>query len=440
MVHTLAPPAMRELIGKAATSPMQPWDALICTSPVVKQALTTMFDEWMDYLGDRYGGSRRVRPHLPLLPLGVDGPRFAALADRPDVRKATREKLGVTEGDVVVLWVGRLSFFEKAFPQPMLRAIEEAAQRAGGARVHFVQLGWFPDPATQKPMYEEAARAYAPSVVVHHLNGNDADLVGAMWAAADIFLSLVDNTQETFGITPLEAMAAGLPVVVSDWDGYRFTVRDGIDGFCVRTLGGPVGLGQGILNRHLFHGMTYQSYVGTLAQHTAVHVGDAAARIADLVASPDLRAKMREAGRRRIAETFDWPVVVAGLQDLLRELAEIRAAAPREAPRRKTNPLKGEPFSAFSIFPTQVLEPGTRLSIRAGAGEDDLTRAQGVQLDQFAAAWHASVEDCRAVVRRLAAEGELDVRAIVEAFPTHARQGVGMALVWMCKIGLLDWR
>jgi glycosyltransferase involved in cell wall biosynthesis len=440
MVHTLAPPAMREMIGKAATSPMQPWDALICTSPVVKQALTTMFDEWMDYLGERYGGTRRLRPHLPLLPLGVDGPRFAALADRPDARKATREKLGAAEGDVVVLWVGRLSFFEKAFPQPMLRAIEEAAKRAGGARVHFVQLGWFPDPATQRPLYEEAARAYAPSVVVHHLNGNDADLVGAMWAAADVFLSLVDNIQETFGITPLEAMAAGLPVVVSDWDGYRFTVRDGIDGFCVRTLGAPVGLGQGVLNRHLFYGMTYQSYVGTLAQHTAVHVGDAAARIADLVASPDLRAKMREAGRRRIAETFDWPVVVAGLQDLLQELAAIRGSAPRETPRQKTNPLKGEPFGAFSIFPTQALEPGTRLSIRAGAGEDDLTRAQAVQLDQFASGWHAPVEDCRAVVRRLADEGELDVRAIVEAFPTPARQGVGMALVWMCKIGLLDWR
>ena len=50
--------------------------------------------------------------------------------------------------------------------------------------------------------------------------------VGELWAAADVFLSLVDNIQETFGITPLEAMAAGLPVVASDWDGYRYTMRD----------------------------------------------------------------------------------------------------------------------------------------------------------------------------------------------------------------------
>ena len=56
------------------------------------------------------------------------------------------------------------------------------------------------------------------------------------WAAADIFLSLVDNPQETFGLAPVEAMAAGVPVVVSDWDGYRYTVSDGVEGFRISTL------------------------------------------------------------------------------------------------------------------------------------------------------------------------------------------------------------
>ena len=32
-----------------------------------------------------------------------------------------------------------------------------------------------------------------------------------------------------------EAMAAGVPLVVSDWNGYRDLVRDGIDGFRVPT-------------------------------------------------------------------------------------------------------------------------------------------------------------------------------------------------------------
>ncbi len=43
--------------------------------------------------------------------------------------------------------------------------------------------------------------AHAPDVAVHILDGNDRDLLGALWAGSDIFLSLVDNIQETFGIT-----------------------------------------------------------------------------------------------------------------------------------------------------------------------------------------------------------------------------------------------
>src|SRR5207244_1790203 len=46
----------------------------------------------------------------------------------------------------------------------------------------------------------------------------------------------VDNLQETFGLTPIEAMACGVPQVVSDWDGYRDTVLDGVTGYLVPTV------------------------------------------------------------------------------------------------------------------------------------------------------------------------------------------------------------
>ena len=77
---------------------------------------------------------------------------------------------------------------------------------------------------------------YCPSVNVLFLDGGDQGVGDRVWFAAYIFTLLSDNIQESFDSTPIKAMAAGLPVVVSDWNGYRDTVRNGIDGILVPTF------------------------------------------------------------------------------------------------------------------------------------------------------------------------------------------------------------
>jgi len=439
VVHTIAPPAMRQLISAAAISPVQPWDAIICTSPSVQTALDTMFTEWTDYLGERYGGSRVVRPQLPLIPLGVDVTAMARLADRPAERQALRERLGAGPDDVIILWVGRLSFFEKAFPQPMFRAVEEAASGTG-AKVHFAMVGWFPEEPRDREAYLEAARAYPPSVAVHFIDGNDRERLGAMWAGADIFLSLVDNIQETFGITPIEAMAAGLPVVVSDWDGYRHTVADGETGFLIPTLGGLPGAGRGLIAQHVTGLLSYQTYVGVVAQHTAVDVAVAAQRLSQLIASPSLRASMGASGRARMRRMFDWPVVVRELEGLLEELAQIRRASSAEPSRHAHNPVKKDPYESFSNFPTEVAQARTRLSVREGSGLMDLERTKAVWLDRFGQGWRATYEECERVLGLVAQAGSPTIGEVVAQFPAARRQSVVLSIMWLCKLGILGWR
>lgn len=437
LIHTIAPPATRANLALNTVAPLQPWDALICTSPAVQTALREMFERFADYMGERYGsGERRHVPNLPLIPLGVNGARFAGLADRPQSRAALRARLGIGPEDILVLWVGRLSFFEKAFPQPMFAAVEEAA-KATGAKVHFALAGWFPNEAQHRPLYEASAKAYAPSVTTHLLDGNDADLVGECWAGADIFLSLVDNIQETFGITPIEAMAAGLPVVVSDWDGYRFTVRDGVEGFLIPTLLPPAnGQGLGLVARHQMGMDTYQNYVGATAQHTAVNVGRAAQAIAALIADPALRASMGSAGRERIRTRFDWPVVVGEIRALLDELAAIRAGSPEIGSSHRLHPAKGDPFHDFRGFATQILAPETPLSLRPGA---DPTRLERTDLDRYARAWRASPQECVQVCELLASGQARTAGDVTARFQPQRRAAVEMAIVWMAKLGVIDW-
>ncbi|MEQ8398996.1 glycosyltransferase family 4 protein [Thalassobaculum sp.] len=439
LVHSLAPPAVRQNMGAASVAPIQPWDAMICTSPSVQQALGCMFDEWDEYLAERFGGRKPPRPQLPLVPLGVDQAAIQALADRPGVRAELRDELGLAADDILVLWVGRLSFFEKAFPQPMFRAVEEAG-RAVGRRVHFALAGWFPTGADGRAQYEQAARAHAPSTPIHFIDGNDRQRLGALWAAADVFLSLVDNIQETFGITPIEAMSAGLPVVVSDWDGYRYTVRDGEQGFLIPTLLGPPGqLGRSMIARHTLRIDSYQAYAGSVAQHTAVHVGRAAGALAALIRSPELRRRMGEAGRARVKEAFDWPVIAGQVNELIDDLSAIRARAGDPSGRRRINPLKGDPFQDFVGFATEQMSEETRLSVRAGVGAAELARMGTIDLDRAFAAWRMPPADCRAILAMIAGGDALTVGDVVARFPKPRRHFVELTIVWMAKHGLIDW-
>lgn len=438
LIHTIAPLPMRNDIAGTTIAPIHPWDALVCTSPSVKSALERMIDEWVEYLRDRLGPVDPPRPLLPLLPLGVNGARFAADADRPEVREELRMSLGCSPEDILVIWVGRLSFFEKAFPQPMIRAIAEAAV-ATGRRVHFAMVGWFPDQLSGERMYREAAAAYGPEIGFHLLDGNDRELVGRMWAAADIFMSLVDNIQETFGITPLEAMASGLPVVVSDWDGYRYTVKDGEQGMLIPTLlGAATGAPPELVAGHAFGTKTYQQYVGVLAQHTAVDVGAASAALTALIQSPELRRRMGAAGRERVRTMFDWQVVAPQYVALAEELEQIRKSGADPVARTTRHPTKGDPFRDFAGFATTVLSSATVLTLRPGDTLAAVDRSSRLALDMFGRNWRATPDECRDVVRVLQ-NGPTSVGNLLETFPAGRRRRIQLSLLWMCKLGNLAW-
>jgi glycosyltransferase involved in cell wall biosynthesis len=440
LVHTLAPPSIRQSISMASVSPVHAWDATICTSPSVRDALSQMFDEWGEFLAERTGGSPPPRAALPVIPLGVNGARLAALADRPEARAKVRARLGLSEDDVLVLWVGRLSFFEKAYPQSMFKAVQLAARGSGPpVPLHFAMAGWFPGD-NDRGRYEAAARAHAPDVPVHFLDGNDRELLGELWAGADIFISLVDNIQETFGITPVEAMAASLPVVASDWDGYRSTVRDGIDGFLIPTLGGPrSGVGLTMVQRHLFELASYQSYVGEIAQYTAVHIGRAAAALAALGRSRDLRRRMGASGRERVAAAFDWPVVARQIHSLVDEMEAVRAASPDPPPPRiKADPVRGDPFVSFAGFPSRVISLDLPLTPVAGVTGADVLGLT-VALDTAFNSLRSPLEECAQALDLLVAGKARTGRDVVAAFPMERRRMVEMGLAWMAKLGLIDW-
>jgi len=439
LIHSLAPPAMREYIARAITAPIQPWDTMWCTSPAVRAALTEMYEEYADFLAGRFGGGEskpRPFPAMPVIPLGVEVDEIQSRAGAPGTREAVRGQLGIAEEEVVVLWVGRLSFFEKAHPSPMFVALEEAVKRTG-AKVRMVNVGWFPGGEQHRELYEEAARNHAPSVTVDFLDGNDRSFVDRVWGAADVFISLVDNIQETFGITPIEAMAAGLPVVLSDWDGYRASVADGVEGFLIPTLLPQAGSGWLIGQRHVLGMDGYQGYAGSVAIHTAVDVSVAAGALEALIRDPDLRRRMGEAGKARARSVFDWPGVVNQLCEHWGEQADRRGKAENNDPnpeRFPVSPIKGDPISAFQGFASTALSPTSVIRARGEDPRARLNAALATRIDRIGEPFRGT--NAARALDHLLERGAITMNDLAEALGQSLEQVV-LLVVWMVKLGIV---
>ena len=369
ITHTTASHGAMDAIVDLLAAPVMPWDALICTSNAVLSTVRIVLDAQADYLRWRFGAQVALtEPQLPVIPLGVHCDDFKI---DPQRRKTARAALGITDDEVVSLFVGRLSFHAKAHPHAMYAGLQAAA-KSTGKKLVLIQCGWFANEAIEKAFREGAASA-CPDVRCVFTEGRQEASRMDSWAAADLFISLSDNIQETFGLSPLEAMAAGLPVVVTDWDGYKDTVRDGVDGFRIPTWMAPAGTGTALAQAHESGAETYDMYCGLACQHVAVDHQVLAERLTALASDPALRQRLGEAGQRRAREVFDWTVVYGRYQDLWRELDVLRKSASGRVPSTAVPtdaPGRMDPFASFAHYPTHQLQATTIVALRDGASAD----------------------------------------------------------------------
>ena len=314
VTHTIASKQMQQTIGDLLLSPVQFWDAVICTSQAVRSAYARLLEEWGGYLEERIGRRPVCPVQLPVIPLGIDCTAFPRGEQAGRFRAVFRERLGIGPQDVAVLFVGRLIFYAKAHPLPLWLALERAARQTG-RRVHLIQVGWFEN-QQEEEAFRKAAATFAPSVKSHFVDGRPPEVRFGIWPAADLFVSLADNIQETFGLTPLEAMTNGLPVVVTDWNGYRESVREGIDGFRIPVALPPPGTGLDLAADYLTDHLNYSAYMAHPCMATAVDVDACTRAFITLIEQPDLRRRMGDAGRERAESVYDWQNIIPAYEAL----------------------------------------------------------------------------------------------------------------------------
>ena len=327
------------------------------------------------------------------------------------------------------LFLGRLSFHAKAHPLPMYLALEAAAKRTGKKLV-LLLCGYFYTDSIRE-QFLDGAKRFCPSVRVVHVEGRKADGRAAAWAGADVFTSLSDNIQESFGLTPVEAMAAGLPVVVSDWNGYRDTVVEGETGFCLPTAMPEAGAGTDLALQYLSGADTYDAYIGKVSQCTAVDVDAASEAYVRLIESSELRQRMGEAGRARARRVFDWSVIIPAYQALWAELDARRAAqAPASS---RPFPLRGDPFEVFAAFPTRSIGRSTLVERAAPDPMREVERIAASAMNTVAARHLLGLEELNRLFDALAPGKRLAVADLEGLFPADRRTALLRTLGWLAK-------
>lgn len=428
VTHTISTDRAFDGISAMAAAPFMPWDALICTSSAARSVVTDIFDETHEDLRRDLGATRLERPLTPVIPLGVNADRWSP---SPDAKSRARANLGIAADEVAFLFAGRLSFHSKANPAPFYQALQAIA---GAARIVCVEAGQFPT-ETVRDAYRTAQAALAPDVRFIHAAGDDAAAYADAWRAADVFTSLSDNVQETFGLTPVEAMAAGLPAVVSDWSGYRSNIRHGVDGFLIPTIAAPPGAGEDLGAALEASGMTYDAQIGLVSLGVAVDQRALEAALLSLATDPSLRARMGGEGRRRAQTVFDWPVVLRAYDSLARELSAIRArAAPRPPqPWRQ----RADPFRRFEAFASRTMDDSDIVALQPEAVAL-LQRVSALKMANYLFGDLLPREALNRLVRALdEAGGPISVGALLGRCG-GATPPLRRALAWLLKFGAVS--
>lgn len=432
ITHTTCDAGALDSLADLLVAPIQPWDAMICTSRAVKDAVMRMLQAKAEYLKERLGAVRTILPQLPVIPLGIHAQDFS-FSDAE--RRTARRALGVDEKTIVILYAGRLNFHGKAHPLAMYLALQKAvAKMPAGQKALLLQCGWHVSEFSAKA-YDEAARYACPSVEVRSLPEKDRR---AAWAGADVFCSLSDSIQESFGLTPVEAMAAGLPVIVSDWDGYKDTVRDGIDGIRIPTVMPAAGFGRDLALRHALQIDPYELYCGHSSALVSVDVDAAAAAFTSMFSSPALRARMGSAGKARARDVYDWSVVLRLYEKLWSDLATERAAAKSMGASNSAWPARPDPFHAYAGYPTQQLSTTTKLTLVDAdlrTAKERLSALQSLEMVNFASTVLPQSEELEAV---LAAAGQPISAGDLARIVAPTRQAIVLrGLVWLLKLNIL---
>ena len=238
-------------------------------------------------LADAYTRAAMPPSRLSLIPQGVDGDRFAPVAE-PQKRSAVRVQLGLAADAPTVLFIG--SLVRRKGIDVILAAWPTIQASVPDARLVLLGRKSFPENAEAEQELRAALARLSPSAAAAVLLPGVRDDPERWLRAADVFA--FPSRREGFGSVIIEAMATGVPAVVARMPG---------------------------ITEFIFERPAPPDRISDDADGVIVEQEDPrglALAVTELLASPKLAGALGAAGRRRARTRFSMEVVAGRYREL----------------------------------------------------------------------------------------------------------------------------
>lgn len=336
--------------------PFREYDSVICTSDAVYKSVESIFDRLGRIIPN---AQRKIR--LEKASLGVDTNYF-----RPLDKIQCRRKNGISEDAFVILWLGRFSDIFKADLHPLLHTFKKLLNANPQKKLELLLVGSEDVGSGYSDMLRNDIVSLGIKEYTRIMFNHEISDRAEIYNVCDVFTSHADNIQETFGLTPVEAMACGIPQVVSDWDGYRDTVENGVTGFlidtfwcdCMNDVAEADFLPFNINNRRLIHRILS-------VRSTAVDCEKYYEKLNLLINDASLHKEMSKASRKRAVERFDLKCTVFETERIWEHLLNIAETAVSDF---SDSVAKVDYCNDFKSYPTKFID-GNSLFVLTEFGE-----------------------------------------------------------------------
>lgn len=244
-------------------------------------------------------------------------------------RRQARHAIGWDDSPLI-LFVGRLNESDKADFDALLTAFRAVTRDHEGTRL--ILGGSATSNAAVEDLQAKVVQMGLGGAVEVRPNLSEVEK-HLYYDAADIFVSPSNALSESFGLTIVEAMLHGLPIVCSAWSGYRELVRHGVDGLHVDMQ----------WNARQVEASEVPFIVGVgeeLANVASVDCQGLAAALSTLLGSNGFRRQLGQSAKRRAERHYTIGRTVAGLSELFTELQTKARIGPAGGTLRMVNAFK----------------------------------------------------------------------------------------------------